>query len=56
VHKNGVVLTAGTHVLKLVVDYGPQSNASWAFNWFTAVGSAAAADCADAGVGYSGGG
>jgi hypothetical protein len=37
VTKTDVALTAGTHVLKFVVDYGPQSNASWNFNWFTAV-------------------
>jgi hypothetical protein len=35
--KTGVVLTAGTHVLKIVVDSGPSTNAQWKLNWFTAV-------------------
>jgi hypothetical protein len=42
-YKTGVALTVGTHVLKLVVDYGPATNAQWRFNWFTAVKQVACA-------------
>jgi hypothetical protein len=35
--KTGVTLTAGTHVIKLVVDNGPSTNAQWKINWFQAV-------------------
>jgi hypothetical protein len=37
IYKTGIALTAGTHVLKLVVDYGPATNDQWSLNWFTAV-------------------
>jgi Carbohydrate binding module (family 6) len=36
VTKTGVALGAGVHVLKLVVDSGPATNAQWTLNYFSA--------------------
>ena len=33
--KTGVALTAGVHVLKLVVDNGPADNSQWSFNYIS---------------------